>query len=63
MKKTTQQKNENKQKSVIHDDSVLHLTEQKQVPFLYMTMKEPSAEYKKAGDSKKKLYRFIKIKN
>ena len=62
MKKAKQQEKDRK-KNLFQADSVLHLPDQKQVPFLYITMKEPSAEYKKATDSKQKLYRFIKIKN
>ncbi len=62
MKKTPQQKN-NSKRSFVQGDSVLHSVCEKQVPFLYIAMKEPSAEYKKAGESKQKLYRFIKIKN
>ncbi len=64
MKKTKQQeKLDNRlQSAVVQKDSVLHLTAEKQVPFLYVAMKEPSDEYKKAGESKKRLYRFIKVK-
>ncbi len=62
MKKTKQQEKAVKQPSFVQGDSVLHQGDQKQVPFLYIAMEEPSAEYKKAGDSKRKLYRFIKIK-
>lgn len=35
---------------------------QDQIPFLYMAMREPSEEYKNIPDSKKTLYRIIKIK-
>lgn len=35
---------------------------QDQFPFLYMTMREPSKEYKDIPKSKDKLYRIIKIK-
>ncbi len=62
MKKTKQQEKAGKKTSLTQGDSVLHLADQKQVPFLYIAMEEPSSEYKKAGDSKRKLYRFIKIK-
>lgn len=62
MKKTKQQEQAVKQSSFVQGDSVLHLADQKQVPFLYIAMKEPSSEYKEAGDSKRKLYRFIKVK-
>ncbi len=62
MKKTKQREETEKRSSFVQGDKVLHLTDRKQVPFLYIAMKEPSAEYKKVGDSKKKLYRIIKIK-
>ncbi len=35
---------------------------QDQMPFLYMAMREPAEEYKNIPDSKKTLYRIIKIK-
>lgn len=53
MKKTKQQEKADKRSSFVQENSVLHLADQKQVPFLYIAMEEPSAEYKKAGDSKK----------
>lgn len=36
---------------------------QDQMPFLYMAMREPSEEYKNIPDSKKTLYRIIRIRN
>ncbi|HBO58619.1 MAG TPA: hypothetical protein DD624_01735 [Alphaproteobacteria bacterium] len=35
---------------------------QEEVPFLYIAMREPSADYKRANDKKQTLYRFIKLK-
>lgn len=63
MKKTKQTKTKTTAgQPVTTGDNLLHAANQEQVPFLYIAMKEPSDEYKQAGDSKQKLYRFIKIK-
>ncbi len=35
---------------------------QEEVPFLYIAMREPSEDYKRANDRKQSLYRFIKLK-
>ena len=35
---------------------------QEEVPFLYITMREPSKDYKQANGKKQTLYRFIKLK-
>ena len=35
---------------------------QEQIPFLYMAMREPPADYKNLPDTKKSLYRVIKVK-
>ncbi len=43
-------------------NNVLPKLDQEQVPFLYIAMKEPSEEYKKALASERKLYRLIKVK-
>ena len=61
MKKNKRTKAATKQPAV-SGDNLLRALNQEQVPFLYIAMKEPSDEYKRAGESEKKLYRFIKIK-
>lgn len=64
MKKTNQKPDASadKKRSSAKRDTVLPPSNQEEVPFLYIAMREPSDEYKKALDSKSKLYRFIKIK-
>lgn len=36
---------------------------QDKMPFLYLTMREPPADYKNVPDNAKKLYRVIKLNN
>lgn len=64
MKKTNQKPDASadKKQSSTKRDTVLPPANQEQVPFLYIAMREPSEEYKKALDSKSRLYRFIKIR-